>query len=223
MPMNVRATLGLRRALSARAGLRALWGGLGLFIGLMAVIWVGLPLLPEETGLRFGMGYQAFFTAMLLLGVLFFWFLGRQSIPYPRGSAGVLASLAAVYVLTIGALVGVGVAYPQFPRPEPPVVASEDAVERGKDLFWNSNVGCFLCHTIEGTGGTRAPDLTHVASRAGQRVSGLTADQYLLEKVSAGATYRFRVPEYAPIMPPFEKMITKEQIRDLVAFLLTRQ
>lgn len=221
--MKLRVIPGPRQALRVGTALWAHKGSLGVFTGLMVVIWVLLPLVPEETGFRFGMGYQAFFTAMLLLAALFFWFLGRERVPHPRGSGGVLASLAAVYLLTVGALVGAGVAYPQFQRPEPPVVASEDASERGKDLFWSSSVGCFRCHAIEGTGGTRAPDLTHVASRAGQRVAGLSADQYLLEKVSAGATYRFKVPEYAPIMPPFEKMLAKEQVRDLVAYLLTRQ
>lgn len=195
--------------------------GRSVFLTLMLLVWVALPLLPEETGLRFGMGYRAFFTAMLLLGALFFWFLGKERIPLPRSTWGVLASLMAVYLLTIGALVLAGVVYPQFQRPESPGRAALVAADRGKDLFWSDSVGCFRCHSAGGKGGTRGPDLTRVASRAEQRVPGLTAEGYLMEKIAAGATYQFKVPEYAPMMPPFGQLLPGEQIKDLVAYLLS--
>lgn len=50
----------------------------GLSMGLLIVIWVGLPLVPEATGLKFGMVYRIFFTVMLGLAVSFFWLLGRK-------------------------------------------------------------------------------------------------------------------------------------------------
>lgn len=200
--------------------LRALRGRSGTILGLLLVIWVILPLLPEETGLRFGMGYRAFFTVMVLLATLFFWFLEKDSIPQPRSPACVLAALGAVCALTVGSLVLVGVVYPQFQRPEPPGAAAQSARERGKELFWGTNVGCFRCHTIGGTGGTRGPDLSRVAARAGDRVVGLTAEQYLRQKIAAGATYQFKVPEFAPIMPPFGQMLSEEQVNDLVAYLI---
>lgn len=76
---------------------------------------------------------------------------------------------------------------------------------------------------VAGAGGTRGPDLTHVAGRAGQRVLNLPAERYLLEKVRAGATYQFLVPEYVPMMPAFGQMLSEEQVADLVAFLLSLQ
>lgn len=210
---------------AARLGavLGALRRGAGIFVALLILIWVVLPLLPKGSGLQFGMGYRAFFTAMLLLGALFSWFLGKERISFPRSSGGVLASLAAVYLLTIGALVLAGVVYPQFQRPLPPGAAEAVAAKRGERLFWSETgkAGCFRCHAIEGRGGTRGPDLTRVASRAGERVSGMTAEQYLLEKVAAGATYQFRVPEYAPLMPRFGPILSEEQVRDLIAYLLS--
>lgn len=195
----------------------------GVFLVLLLLIWVGLPLVPEGTGLRFGMGYQVFFTTMTLLGALFFWFLSMERIPQPRGSMGVVASLTAVYLVTIGILVVVGVIYPQFSLPSSAQGTEQDAAKRGKVLFWSETgkAGCFRCHAIAGRGGTRGPDLTSVALMAGDRVAGLAADQYLLEKVRAGMTYRFNVPEYTPMMPPFGQFMSEEEIKDLVAYLLT--
>ncbi len=42
-----------------------------------------------------------------------------------------------------------------------------------------------------------------------------------MEKVKAGMTYDYKVPEYTPIMPPFGAFLSEDQIDDLVAFLLT--
>lgn len=218
----------LDRARRAQSALRAskglvgrLAGAPGVFLGLLVLIWVGLPLVPEETGLRFGLGYLIFFTIMVLLGALFFWFLGKEHIPQPKSPWTVFLSLAAVYIVSVSSLVAVGHIYPQFERPRPPGATLKEAVERGKELFTRDNVGCYRCHAVSGVGGIRGPDLTRVASRAGSRVAGRPADQYLREKISAGLTYSFRVPEYDPIMPPFRQALTRDQIEDLVAFLLS--
>lgn len=221
--MALRRTLDPNAAPKRRAGLRSLLGGPGIVVGLLVAIWVLLPLLPEASGLRFGTGYQIFFTAMLLLGAVFFWFLGKERIASPRNPSIVLASLAGVFFLTIGALVLVGVVYPQFPRPSPTGAVEQEAAKRGETLFWSETgtAGCFRCHTVGGRGGTRGPDLSRVASRASQRVAGMTAEQYLLAKVAAGATYQFTVPEYVPMMPPFGQSLSQEQIGDLVAYLLS--
>ena len=191
------------------------------FLVLLAVIWVVLPLIPEDTGLRFGMGYRVFFTAMTLLSALLFWLLGRDSIPVPSSTAGVLSSLIGIFLLTVGLLVLAGVAYPQFELPLPPKAVTQNSAERGEELFWSGTVGCFRCHAIAGTGGTRGPDLTGVASRAKERVPGLMAEQYLTEKVKQGASYEFTVPEYTPMMPQFSKILADEQLEDLITFLLT--
>lgn len=212
---------GQSRSSGYGGAVRRLAGRPAILMGLLLLIWVALPLLPEETGLQFGMGYRVFFTAMTLLGALFFWFLGRERIRAPTRPAAVLASLAGVCVLTVGLLVAVGVVYPQFELPRPVEGVALDAEARGKELFWGNNVGCFRCHAVGGTGGTRGPDLTSVGLRAGQRVAGLSAERYLLEKVKAGATYEFKVPEYTPMMPPFERLLPENQIEDLVAYLLS--
>ncbi|MEE9324060.1 MAG: c-type cytochrome [Dehalococcoidia bacterium] len=209
---------GMRRPLKRLGDLKTL---LGISVGLLIIIWVLLPLLPEGTGLRFGMGYRIFFTAMLLLGTVFFWFLGKDRIPHPRSTVGVVGTLSGVFLLTVTLLVIAGVVYPQFELPRTSEEVAQEAAERGKELFSNATPPCIQCHSISGRGGTRGPELTHVASRAGERVPELSAEQYLLEKVSAGASYQYNVPEYVPIMPQFEKLLTEEQLADLVAYLIS--
>jgi hypothetical protein len=46
----------------------------------LVLIWAVLPFLPESTGLRFSWVYRIFFSAMALIGILFFWFLDRKSV-----------------------------------------------------------------------------------------------------------------------------------------------
>ena len=189
----------------------------------LVAIWVALPFVPEETGLQFGWVYRVFFTVMALLVGLFFWFLGRESIRTPERPASVAASVAAVFVVTVGLLVAVGVLYPQFPVPQAKKspAQQQQAAERGRELFLSPSVGCFRCHAIAGKGGTRGPDLTQVASTASGRVAGLKARDYLLEKLKAGSTYDVKVPKYAPIMPRFEALVSQQQLQDLVAYLMT--
>jgi len=189
----------------------------------LVAIWVGLPFVPEETGLQFGWVYRVFFTVMALLAGLFFWFLGRERIRTPERPASVVGSVAAVYLVTVGLLVAVGVVYPQFspPKAEKAPAQKEQAADRGRELFSNPTVGCFRCHSIAGQGGIRGPDLTQVASRAGGRVPGLTARDYLFEKLKAGSAYDFKIPKYAPIMPRYKALVSEEQLEDLVAYLTT--
>lgn len=204
----------LRRKARSRAG---------ILLAVLLVVWGALPFVPEETGLQFGWVYQVFFTVMALLVALFFWFLGREEIHTPERPASVVGSIAGVFLVTVVLLVVAGIVYPQFPVPQTKRATGqpEQAAERGRELFTSPSVGCFRCHRIAGKGGVRGPDLTQVASRAGGRVSGLTAREYLLEKLRAGSTYQFKVPKYAPMMPPFKLLVSRQQIDDLVAYLVT--
>jgi mono/diheme cytochrome c family protein len=135
----------------------------------------------------------------------------------------VLGSLAAAVLVTVGLLVAAGVVYPQFSPPPAPKAAADDAADaadRGRELFLSPSIGCFRCHRIAGQGGIRGPDLTDVAGRAGGRVPELAAGKYLLEKIKAGSAYRYQVPKYAPMMPPFRALAKEKQLADIVAYLL---
>lgn len=219
LPKQVTPAPSARESRSLRLG----WARLPRIpLALLLLIWAVLPLAPDETGLKFGLRFQVFFTGVLVLGTLFFRFLERDRVPVPQSALGVFASVAGVYLATVGLLVAVAVTFPQFELPRPQEEAGEQqAGERGKTLFLREDIGCFRCHVVAGTGGTRGPDLTQVAARAGSRVPGLPAARYLQEKVRAGATYPYSVPEYVPIMPPFGQVLSDEQMGDLVAYLLS--
>ena len=201
--------------------LRSLGVLAGVVVALLILIWVWLPLLPEESGLSFGLWFRVFFTWILLAATAFFWMLGRERIPSPKSQVRALGNAGVVYLATVGLLVVVGVALPQFEGETEQVAVPVSAAERGDALFHSRNPGCILCHTIEGSGGTRAPDLTEIASRAGVRVAGLTAEQYVREKIKAGQDYQFTVPQFSPIMPPFRDVLTDDQLDDLIAYLLS--
>ena len=188
-----------------------------ILVGALVLVWVVLPLVPENTGLRFSWVYRIFFSAMALMGILFFWFLGKKPISMPRSPA---TAVGGVVLMTVSLMVAAGVVYPQFPVPRLAVAAS-GAVARGKQVFFSPSTPCFRCHMIAGKGGRRGPDMSHVATSAGTRVAGLTAEQYLIAKISAGMTYKYKVPKFSPIMPPFKALLTPAQLKDLVAYLLT--
>ncbi|MEE9284721.1 MAG: cytochrome c oxidase subunit II, partial [Dehalococcoidia bacterium] len=61
--------------------------------------------------------------------------------------------------------------------------------------------GCTACHTIDTVPvarGVIGPDLTHVASVAGQRVAGLSAEEYLRQSIQEPNA--FVVEGFAPLM-----------------------
>ncbi len=199
--------------------LRHLTGILGATVGLLLIIWVGFEALPESSGIAFGLHYQIFYTGVVLSGAAFFWLLRQETVPHPKTALGVLASVALVYAGTVGLLMGIGIAFPQFQGASPSLTAASGPVERGYAIFWNANPGCFLCHAVDGAGGIRGPDLSNAASIASERVAGLEAEGYLRAKIKAGLTYEFTVPEYTPIMPPFGDALTDDQISDIIAYL----
>ncbi|TMB63736.1 MAG: c-type cytochrome [Chloroflexi bacterium] len=64
---------------------------------------------------------------------------------------------------------------------------------------------CWSCHMIDGSGGRRGPDLTHVAAR-------LSEDR-LITRIASGG----------PGMPDYAAILSKDELANLVAFLGTRR
>ena len=65
----------------------------------------------------------------------------------------------------------------------PPATGTGTPASPGQQVFAGAG-GCSACHTIEGvTAGILGPDLTHVASTAGGRIPGYSAEEYIRESI----------------------------------------
>jgi mono/diheme cytochrome c family protein len=100
--------------------------------------------------------------------------------------------------------------------------------ERGRQI-WDDGAGgpsggCSGCHSLDGSekvATQRAPSWQGISGRAGDRVPGLSAEEYLRESIVDPAAYI--VEGYlADAMPKgFKILLSEEDIGNLVAFLLT--
>lgn len=127
----------------------------------------------------------------------------RSPIRRPWAIAGVVFVLVAV-----GSLWYIGIEEPWHPHFDAkPVTAAavkgpvSDEVSRGIELF--NTLGCLYCHKMEGTGGSRGPDLTNIHNR-------LSEEQIVLRIINGGGN-----------MPAYGGSLTKEEMDALKAFLIT--
>jgi mono/diheme cytochrome c family protein len=137
--------------------------------------------------------------------------------PFFRGLTGEASPAAAVVVATESAVVT-----------EPASVGQENTrphrdPARGAALFKEGVGGqpaCLTCHSLTDQR-IVGPGLGGIAARAGQRVRGKTADQYLRESILDPSAYI--VPDYpGGVMPSSAvQVLTPQQVDDLVAYLLT--
>jgi cytochrome c2 len=90
-----------------------------------------------------------------------------------------------------------------------------DPVANGQALFASN--GCSACHST-GSSVVVGPGLAGVGDRAGTRVSGLSADDYIRQSVRDPMAYV--VEGFNPLMPSFSTLSDAE-INDLIAYLKT--
>ena len=84
--------------------------------------------------------------------------------------------------------------------------------------------GCGGCHVVEGvTGavGVVGPELNGIATRAGTRVAGMSAEDYIRESVEHPEA--FVVEGYDNVMQPLRGTMTDDEFDILVEYLLTLQ
>lgn len=189
-------------------------------ITVIAIIWLIPPFLSVESGLRFGVPYRVFFSLFTLFAGFLFYLLSAPALPPFKSEGGALGSAVLVFVASTGMIVLLANLAPQFTY-EGEASTAATPQERGKAIFNDPSVGCFLCHQADGPGGTRGPDLTHVASRAGNRKPGLSAEDYLKESLLNPSA--FVVPSYDNIMPPIAQQLPTEKFDALIAFLMARK
>ncbi len=153
-------------------------------------------------------------TAVIVVGPLLF-VLVLFLVPYfNTGERSVRrrpwAWLVVVFVVTtIAAFWMAGVRAPWSPDFNAPPLSAASVpdtsapVVRGAQLFHDK--GCEFCHQIDGRGGQRGPDLTHVAGR-------MTAAEIALRITNGG-----------PGMPAFAQSLKPDEVDALVAFLSQRR
>ncbi len=107
-----------------------------------------------------------------------------------------------------------------IPVPLSPLVDETDPVALGLAAF--NAAGCVACHTVSGiSAGTVGPILDGIASRAGSTVSGLSAEEYILQSIKDPNA--FVVEGFTPdiMLQTFSDSLTEEQIENLLLFMLT--
>jgi nitric oxide reductase subunit C len=97
--------------------------------------------------------------------------------------------------------------------------------EAGEKLFHQVTIeaapGCITCHSTEPNKVIVGPSLAGIASRAGERIPGQTAEEYLTNCILNPNVY---VVDGFPISVMYQKYkeaLTDEQVRDLTAYLST--
>jgi cytochrome c oxidase subunit 2 len=103
--------------------------------------------------------------------------------------------------------------------------------ERGREIFEDRDrTRCVWCHTLDGSVRV-GPSLQGISERAGDRVPGLSAVEYLRQSILDPPAYIVDgfdikmqtyelVPEEVDTLVP--SMFTQEELSDLIAFLLTQ-
>jgi L-cysteine S-thiosulfotransferase len=105
-----------------------------------------------------------------------------------------------------------------------PITTLVGSAESGKILFEQGlkNVqACSSCHAADDVAEV-GPSLKGIAKRAGTRVGGQSADEYLRQAIVRPDAYI--VPGYsAGLMPKdYGSALTAQQIQDLIAYMQTR-
>ena len=95
----------------------------------------------------------------------------------------------------------------------------------GEKLFTDArigpNTGCQICHSLEPDRRLVGPSLAGIAGVAGDRVSGLTAEQYLRQSILEPDAYVVDGYPAGQMLGGYEETLTNQEIDALVLFLLT--
>ncbi|NJN68537.1 MAG: c-type cytochrome [Chloroflexaceae bacterium] len=111
------------------------------------------------------------------------------------------------------------------------VVISEEA-KAGRAIFYGekeieSYVACIYCHQVDASDARRfaliGPDMTDIARQAETRVPGKSASEYLREAILDPNAHLSKGVPTDVMFTSYEKVLTEEEIDQLVAFLLTLQ
>ena len=93
---------------------------------------------------------------------------------------------------------------------------------RGAPIFQQTVNGappCASCHSLDGSV-IVGPSLKGISTRAGTRIAGMEAPDYIYQSITRPAAYV--VSGYSNLMySQFDQKLTPQQLADLIAYLLT--
>lgn len=92
--------------------------------------------------------------------------------------------------------------------------------ERGKIVF-NGAGACSACHAVEGDTVIVGPSLSGVATRAGSRKPGMSAEAYITESILTPNAYVVDGFKEGLMPQTFSERLTRQQLVDVMAYLLT--
>jgi len=108
--------------------------------------------------------------------------------------------------------------------PAPSSGGAADAAA-GQKLFQQRIIGtqpgCANCHSLEKDMMIVGPSLAGIASRAGSREAGKTAEQYLTEAITNPNAFTVEGYTTGTMPASLGKELSDQQVKDLVAYMLT--
>ena len=97
---------------------------------------------------------------------------------------------------------------------------------RGRDIFISGggvidHSPCITCHSLDGSQIHNSISMQGISSRAGERIEGLSAEEYLRESIVDPTAYIVEGPR-SSMGTSWNILLSEVDINDLVAFLLTQ-
>ena len=83
------------------------------------------------------------------------------------------------------------------------------------------NAGCQICHSLQKDEVIIGPSFYGIADRAGKRIPGMTAEEYLHQSIVDPNAYVVSGFPKGQMIQNFGQILTEDQIQDLIAFLMT--
>lgn len=95
----------------------------------------------------------------------------------------------------------------------------------GESIYYETdpgvNAGCRICHSLVKDERIIGPSFYGIADRAGNRIPGMTAEEYLRQSIIEPNAYVVSGYPEGQMIQTFGDLLTEEQIQDLIAFLMT--
>lgn len=101
------------------------------------------------------------------------------------------------------------------PAPTPDLSTAEG---RGEALFVTH---CATCHAVKGERQIVGPSLAGIATRAGERVAGESAEDYIYTSILHPDEYLVEGFAEGSMKQDFASVLTTDNVDDLIAYLMT--